>query len=378
VSTAVPSGAATLAGADSVARAVYKSARAETDAMLEQLSELVDLDSPTYAREHCDRVARVIAAYAEAAGARVELIAGRNGLHVHAQLHGRGQSRVALLCHHDTVFPVDTVAEWGFSRDGDRVHGPGVCDMKGGIVVALQALRALAAWPEAFGVVELVSVPDEEERNGPPETVERLRGFDAALCMECGREDGSVVSERKGGLWTRLVADGRAAHAGTQPDAGRNAVGALAAEVIRIHRMHNARPGLTAQVTRLCGGTAINTVPARAELVVDVRATTEADLARTPAMERTRPVRTLAAAACALGRQVGQEFGEASTGGSSDAAWTAGMGVPTIDGLGPVGGLDHTRWEYAEVASFAPRAGVTAGLIAGIGAGLLDQESSHA
>lgn len=382
-----------MAPALALARAVHARAEQELQMMLADLGTLVDMDSPTYDLERCDAVARHLAGRVEAYGATPELVAGDNGLHMHAQVRGTGRARVALLCHHDTVFPAGTAESWGFNINGNRVTGPGVCDMKGGIVVAMHALRALCARPQMFAVVEMVCVPDEEERDGPPATLSRLHDFDAVLCMECGRQDGSIVSERKGGLWTKITAHGRAAHAGTEPDAGCNAVAALASEVLRIQALHRARPGLTAQVTRFTGGVGINTVPPDAELIVDVRASTEADLAwaseqldkrqlrtpsdridlaRTPAMERTPQVRLMATAAIVLGTAVGHSFGEASTGGTSDAAWTAGHGIPTLDGLGPVGGFDHTREEYAETATFATRCAVSAGLVAAINDGLLD------
>lgn len=379
--------------AATLARAVLDEARADADAMLERLAELVDMESPSYAIAECDRVAERIAFEAAAGGAHVELVPGTNGLHVHARLTGGGRARVVLLCHHDTVFPLGTTATWSFSRDDARVYGPGVCDMKGGIVVALRALAALSTRPDAYGTVEFVCVPDEEVRDGPLETIDRLSGVDAVLCLECGREDGSIVSERKGGVWAQLVAHGRAAHAGTEPDAGRNAAAAIAAEAIRLQALHHALPGLTAQVTRLSAGTSINTVPDYGELVVDVRAASTADLtwasaqleplafdgvriertdiARTPAMERTPAVRRLASAACHLGEVIGDPFGEASTGGTSDAAYAAALGIPTIDGLGPIGGLDHTRDEYAEIGSFASRTAVIAGLVRAVEDGLL-------
>lgn len=377
-----------------LARAVFDEARADTDGMLEHLAALVAMESPSFAIAECDRLAGRIAEDATACGATAELVPGPNGLHMHAQLRGSGRTRTAILCHHDTVFPVGTTASWSFARAATRVTGPGVCDMKGGIVVALRVLQALRSRPDAYSVVEFVSVPDEEVRDGAPDTFDRLRGFDAALCMECGREDGSIVSERKGGVWTQIVAHGRAAHAGTEPDAGRNAAAAIAAEAVRLQALHRARPGLSAQVTRLSGGTNINTVPDEAELVMDVRAATAADLewasghldpapfdgvtmerrdlARTPAMERTAAVRRLASAARSYGDALGEPFGEATTGGTSDAAYTAGLGIPTIDGLGPIGGLDHTRDEYADIASFASRCAVTAGLICAVEDGLLD------
>ena len=386
-----------LAAAIAVARAVQGDVDRRLPEMLEDLSLLVGMESPTFDIAHCDRVATWLRERVTREGVRTELVPGANGLYLHAQIGGSGRARVALLCHHDTVFPLGTTQRWSFLRDGDRVRGPGVCDMKGGIVVAMYSMFALRSHPRVFATLELISAPDEEERDGPPDTLARVKEFDAVLCMECGREDGSIVSERKGGLWTKLTSVGRAAHAGTEPDAGVNAVAALAPEVMRIQALHHARPGMTAQVTRFNGGVGINTVPAQAELVADIRAVSEADLewasrqldprpgeyriartdlARTPAMERTPRVRAMASAARRIGSSLGHSFGEASTGGTSDAAWAAALGVPTIDGLGPVGGLDHTPDEYAELATFSPRCAVSAGLVAAINDGLLDARTA--
>src|SRR5262249_40475074 len=151
-----------------------------------------------------------------------------------AGLRGPGRARVALLCHHDTVYPLGTAASRPFRRDGERCYGPGVADMKGGIAVALHAARALASGPRPFAVVEVVTGPDEESRPGPPTTIDRLASFDAVLCLECGRPGGEVVSARKGAVWLRLHAEGLAAHAGEAPRAGRNVALALAREALRL------------------------------------------------------------------------------------------------------------------------------------------------
>ena len=191
--------------------------------------------------------------------------------------------------------------------------------MKGGLVVGAHAMRLLAEGPRPFGRVELVSVPDEEPRTAPFGTLARVGGFDAALCLECGRPGGAIVTARKGAVWAELRAHGRAAHAGVAPDDGRNAVVALAREALRIAGLHRSRPGLTVQVTRLVGGDVKNSVPAYAELGIDLRAATEADLdwavrelqataaadgirfeaevAGTPPLERTDAVVALAALA---------------------------------------------------------------------------------
>jgi glutamate carboxypeptidase len=384
-------------GALEEARRVAAIVEDDLDLLLGDLEAWVNVDTPATAIEELDQLVAVMANTAESYGLHPQLVPVRGqGLYLHATLEGNGEARVALLCHHDTVFPRGTVAERPFSRDTNRVYGPGVADMKGGVAVALHAARALATGPRPFGRVELVSASDEETRPAAPHTIERLAGFDAVLCMECGRVDGSIVSARKGGRWFRIHATGRPAHAGVEPDQGRNAVLALCREAIRLSELHHARDGLTFQVTELYGGDGVNTVPGSGYLTGDMRGGTaadldwamatmlrfgsydgielrEEDLGGPPPMERTPAIAALAGTAIALGAELGHEFGEAGTGGVSDGSWTAWSGTPTLDGLGPVGGEDHTPFEYAELDTFVPRAAILAGLVAAIDGGLLDR-----
>ena len=373
--------------------------RAEVDAgldlLLSDLAAWVDVDTPGGDVEALDGVARLLAGVCERYGLDPELVASPAGLYVHAGLSGPGRARVALLCHHDTVFPLGTAAARPFRRDDERCYGPGVADMKGGIAVAVHAARALATGPRPFALVEVVSVPDEESRPSPPATLDRLASFDAVLCLECGRPGGEVVSARKGAAWLRVHAEGRAAHAGEAPQAGRNVAVALAREALRLTDLDASADGLTVQITELEAGEGLNTVPSRGFLSADVRAATQADLDEVtarirdfaphdgialryedlggpPPLERTPPVALLAESAVALGAALGHDFGEAVAGGVSDGSWTASHGIPTLDGLGPVGGDDHSPDEYVETASFATRCGVVAGLVAAIDAGLLD------
>lgn len=379
------------------ARRVAAGVDAELGLLLADLEAWVNVDTPSGAVEALDRLAATIAHTLEGYGLHAELVpVPDRALYLHASLEGAGTARVALLCHHDTVFPAGTAATWPFSRSDDRCHGPGVADMKGGIAVAAHAARLLAAGSRPFGRLELVSASDEETRPAAPLTLDRLADYDAVLCMECGRVDGSIVSARKGGRWFRLHARGRPAHAGVDPDAGRNAVIPLCHEAIRLNELHHARDGLTFVVTELITPEGVNTVPSRAFLTGDLRGPTAddldwaveqvraygshpgieltwEDLGGPPPLERTSAVATLAGAAIELGRSLRHTFGETGTGGVSDGSWTAWSGIPTLDGLGPVGGHDHTPEEYVETASFATRAGVVAGLVAAVDAGLLDE-----
>ena len=150
--------------------------------------------------------------------------------------------------------------------------------MKGGLAVAAHTARALAGGERPFARLELVSVPDEEIRSEPIATQARLAGFDAVLCMECGRPGGAVVAARKGGRWLDVVTRGRSAHAGSEPEHGRNAVLALARELPRIAALDGAREGLTLHVTRMQGGDVLNSIPGEARATIDMRGWHEADL----------------------------------------------------------------------------------------------------
>jgi glutamate carboxypeptidase len=381
--------------AGATALQVAEDARRELELIVSDLATWVDTDSPGGDVSAVDRMAAIIALRLEEFGLHPELVpAGDAGLYVHATLEGSGTARVALIGHHDTVFPAGTAAARPFSRDASRCYGPGVADMKGGLVVAAHAARLLALGDRPFAHLEVVSCPDEESRPAAPATLDRLLDFDAVLCLECGRPDGEVVSARKGAWWTRVRAVGHPAHAGVEPDTGRNAVHTIATEAARILQLHHSRPGLTVQVTGLEGGEGLNTVPSSAALTVDMRAISLADLAwgreqltafgehagitvsledlgGPPPLERTPHVAALAATSIELGALLGHTFGEALTGGVSDGSWTANAGIPTLDGLGPVGGLDHGPDEYIETSTLGTRCGIVAGLVAAIDAGLL-------
>ena len=150
--------------------------------------------------------------------------------------------------------------------------------MKGGLAVAAHAARLLATGERPFARLELVCVPDEEVRSDPIATQARLAGFDAVLCMECGRPGGAVVAARKGGRWLDVVAHGRSAHAVSEPEHGRNAVLALARELPRIAALDRAREGLTLHVARMHRGEVLNSIPGEARATIDMRAWRDADL----------------------------------------------------------------------------------------------------
>ncbi len=356
---------------------------------VERLSEFCGMDTFTGDVPALDRCAAVLAGWAESAGLSVELVPSPDGQHLIASTAGAGTGRVLLIGHHDTVFVPGTAAARPVRVEGTRALGPGVADMKGGVLVALDAMARLARDPAGpHGRVELHCVPDEEGRNIEPHTLDRMRGATASLCFECGRASGAIVTRRKAGTWLTLLASGRAAHAGTEPHEGRSALMALVHEAIRIKReVDGARPGMTANITYFRSGDVKNTIPDWAESAVDVRAQTAADLdwafeavgafdaydgvtvTRSddrgfPALERAD---WLADRTLEILASVGATALEETAGGVSDGSWTSRIGVPTVDGLGPVGALDHTEDEYIELASVEGRIATTVRLCQEIG-----------
>jgi glutamate carboxypeptidase len=369
-------------------------ARAHMSAYERRLRALVEIDTGVDCPQGRDEVGALLCEWAEAAGCTAELVPLEAGGHVVASLPGDGEGRVVLLGHHDTVYPVGTAAERPLTVSDGRVLGPGVADMKGGLLVGLLAMEALAAGPRSFGSVELHSVPDEEVRTSAFGTLDRVLGADAVLVLECGRENGDLVTGRKMGAWLRLVVEGASAHAGTEPGRGSSAVLGLCREILRCSALNEARPGLTVIAGTVRGGTIANVVPAEAEAVLDVRSPHRADFEWAvrelerfdvhdglrvrledagvwPGIEPGAAGRRLFEEATAIAASLGETLGGQTSGGMSDGCWTAAVGIPTLDGFGPVGGHDHSPEEYALLDSVPLRCGLLAGLCDAIGSGLI-------
>jgi glutamate carboxypeptidase len=291
---------------------------------------------------------------------------------------------VALVGHLDTVFPPGTFE--GFRRDGTVLRGPGVLDMKGGLVVVLEALRALSHVGVLSRVpVRLIIVSDEEV--GSPEgrfVIEReASGARAALVFEAGRAKDAVITSRRGTGSVQVLATGKAAHAGNAHAEGANAIRALCRFVEEAEKLTDYARGVTVNVGIIRGGTSKNTVPDQAEALMDLRYERRVDgealIARLedaarraaipgttltlakqsarPPLERTDANVALYQAYAACARDAGLGDGEAPlVGGGSDAATTAALGIASIDGLGPRGAGFHTQDERVEVATLVPKA----------------------
>lgn len=372
------------------------------------LERLCNIDCGSYSPAGVNEVATWVAGALDALGARVERRPDPNGrfgdtvIGTFEGAPGAGP-RLLLIGHMDTVFSDGTVAKRPFKVENGIAMGAGVSDMKAGLLAGLHALAALVALAEEVGMergwpferIAFVANPDEEigSQSSTPHIVELARSTDAAFILECARASGDFVSSRKGMADLRLTINGRAAHAGVEPEKGRSAILAGASIVQGIHDLNGRWPSVTANVGVFKAGTRPNIVCDQAELQVDIRAISPGplaaaldavrDMAANPSvpdvaidvevmhgwapMEKLERSGRLADHVIALASRLGFETKDVATGGASDANTTSGMGVPSIDGLGPIGGMDHSPEEYLEIDSIVPRTALLAALLLEVG-----------
>ncbi len=368
---------------------------ADLPVFLADLATLVDIDCGSYTKAGVDEVGRWVAAFMERLGASVTRHADATlGDTIVGEFRGQpGGRRALLIGHMDTVFDAGTAAARPFRIADGQAFGPGVTDMKGGLLTGLHALRALirATGELPFERLWFVANPDEEI--GSPTSTPIIRelagGVDAAFVFECARANGDIVSSRKGIVDARITIHGRAAHAGVEPEKGRSAILAAAHLVPALHSLTGRWVGVTCNVGVIHAGTRPNVVAEEARLEVDLRAirgedldaavAAVRDLMASPAvpdvtmdmetmaswrpMEKLERSGRLVDTAVALAGRLGFPLRDAGTGGASDANTTSGMGIPSLDGLGPIGGNDHAPAEYLEVDSIVPRTTLAAALL---------------
>lgn len=365
---------------------------------LKELSDLCAIDSGTYDKAGVDMVALSLQERFRGLGMEVSLYEQEKwGNDLYGILRGNGQGKVTVLGHIDTVYPVGTAAARPVQVQGNKVLGPGVYDMKGCILSAVYAIEALLAQDyRDFGEIHFLCVTDEEisVRHSKGLIWQACQDSQGVLVLEGARENGDLVSARKGGSWYKLSAHGHCAHAGVEPEKGRNAIVEIAHQIMQFQSLNGWREGVTINVGRISGGTTPNVVPDYAEVSLDLRFLRNVDrydterrwhgmmqnqcvpgvelkLACDPGskdpMECTPQSLRLVHTAQRIAQQLGFEVNHAATGGISDANYASGFGLPTLDGLGPIGDLDHSPDEYIELDSIAPRAALVAGLIAAVG-----------
>jgi len=364
----------------------------QQDAMLAELKEMVNTDGGSYDKAGVDRTGQQVKRFLEGHGIAVEVVPREKhgdclrgivpGAHEIAS--GNQQKNIVLMGHRDTVFPKGEPERRPFTIQGNIAYGPGVADMKAGIVMNMFVLAAFHKFGGAPGPLVGLFTGDEEigSPEGRPVIENEARSARVVFNSEPGRPSGNVVTGRKGGVFSVVDIEGKAAHSGGNFEAGISAIGEAAQKIVAIHALTDLKRGITLNVGLIQGGQSVNTTAPNCQFQIDLRYVepdqrdeimgkihdivarayvpgTKARLAvkgeflplnPTPASERVFSV--YQAAAAESGLKVDAEF----TGGCADSGFTAALGAPTLCGVGPVGGKAHSPEEYLEVDSFVPRA----------------------
>jgi glutamate carboxypeptidase len=370
-------------------------------AMLALLKRFVRCESPSDCKRAVDDLGRIVAAEWRRRGAKVEYLRAKHqGDHLRvtwpAKSSGASQMRgrsgpILVLGHLDTVYELGTIGRMPFRVSRGRAFGPGIFDMKGGLVIALFAADALAdgGWMPRRRIVFLWTSDEETGSKSSRAAIEReARRSEAVLVLEpANGRDGRLKTRRKATGTAEIIITGRGAHAGLDPGGGVNAVHELALQAARLMRLNNPRRGITVNSTIAQGGTRSNVIPASARLTIDVRAETLADMRRIdrklkglrpilpgarvtveggfsrPPLER-RASAALFSRAQELARDLGFAVRESLAGGGSDGNFTAALGVPTLDGLGAIGTGAHSPDEQVIISALPERAALLAALLA--------------
>ena len=376
-----------MSGLEAIARWLAE----HRDDMVAELEELVTFESPSTEKDHVDALIALLANRTRALSANVvRAVPGEaNNDALLATWEGGGGQPVLLLCHCDTVFPLGTVGGRPFAVHDGHATGPGVFDMKAGIVIGLWAMRALTALrvPLPHSIRLLVNGDEEIGSEGSKELIRaQAREAKYALVLEPAK-DGMVKTARKGWARYTLAVEGRAAHAGADPELGVSAVHEIARQIVDIAALANTTAGTTLNVGVVRGGTGGNIVAAEARAEIDCRFATvdearriaraienarphdpaarvraEGGINRLP-LERTAEGVLLYERARGVAASLGFALGETSTGGVSDGNLAAEVGCAVLDGLGAVGAGAHGLDEWVDVASLPERAALLAGLL---------------
>ncbi|MFF7382455.1 M20 family metallopeptidase [Streptomyces griseoluteus] len=360
----------------------HNNADVSVDAMLEDLRKLVEVESPSRDLDALRASARTVAAVVESRlGGEAVLVESEAGPHV--RWTGGGVPRVLILGHHDTVFPLGTLERRPFRVEDGRATGPGVFDMLGGLV---QAVHGLAALDDLSGV-EILVTADEEVGSGSSRALieERALACGAVLVLEGAAEGGHLKTGRKGCGTFEVRVKGRASHAGLEPEAGVNALVEAAHQVLDIAALGRPEIGTTVTPTVASAGAADNVVPADATVWVDVRVETlqekeriesafaalaphldEADIVVRGEVGRPPMPESASSHLVEMAQTLMPGIKGVAVGGGSDGNFTAALGVPTLDGLGAVGGGAHADHEYLVIGMMAERAQLITGLVKAI------------
>ncbi|MEZ5849930.1 MAG: M20 family metallopeptidase [Hyphomicrobiaceae bacterium] len=355
--------------------------------MIDLLEEVVNIDSGSYDKAGVDRVGDRFVRHCAERGLLTQVEPHEtygNAIHIRLDDTPTNEKPILLMGHRDTVFPKGEAGRRAFKIENGRAYGPGVADMKAGLVMNLFVLEAFKRFGGAPAPLAGLITSDEEIASPSSRPViERVaRQSRCVFNSEPGRPTGNVVTGRKGGVFMRLDITGKAAHSGGNFEKGISAIGELAHKIVALHALTDLARGLTVNVGLVTGGQSVNTTAPHAEGRIDLRYVKPAD--RTYALDAIQKIVDTATvpgttatfeilgeflpltqsagseeifaaytgASADLGLTVKGEF----TGGCADSGYTAGVGCPTICAVGPVGGNAHTAEEYLEVDSIVPRA----------------------
>jgi glutamate carboxypeptidase len=381
----------TNASAEARRRLAYFEER--RDQIVSTIRELVEIESPSDNKAAVDRLAETVGQKFAALGGQVRLHRATDfGDHLQVDFAGKSYGKpVLLLGHYDTVYPLGTLASMPCRVVDGQLTGPGVLDMKSGIALMLHALAALREWGgDLPRPITVLLVSDEEVGSDSSHAITESLAKKAAAVLVFEPSygfEGALKTARKGVGEYMVKVTGKASHAGLDFQKGVNAILELARQIEKVSSFTDLKKGLTVNVGIVSGGSRTNVVPAEAAAQVDVRIARLKDATgidkkmrglrafnrkcklkvtggiNRPPMERTAGVAALYAKAVAIAGELGWKLGEAAVGGGSDGNFTAGLGIPTLDGLGGVGDGAHASHEHILISELPRRAALVAGLI---------------
>ena len=363
---------------------------ASHDWLLEFIEAVVAIESPSDDPAAVNRCGAELASRYEALGGKITRVESSTaGAHLRVAFGG-GSRQILLLGHFDTVWPVGQLDAMPLKREGGKLYGPGVFDMKAGIGLATLATRALLERDDLTDCqIVMLWTTDEEVGSTTSRGLIEFEAAksDAVLVFEPSLPGGALKTSRKGVGQFEMITRGVSAHAGLDPGKGISAIRELARQIVAIDDLQDPVNGVTLTVGVVSGGTRANVVPAEARATIDARAVSRADADRVqrimhalaphiagahvevsggfdrPPLERTAAVVKLFEQAQAVAAEIGVAVAEGSAGGGSDGNFTAALGIPTLDGVGAIGDGAHALHEHVDIDALIPRAAIISGLL---------------
>lgn len=371
-------------------RDILDYARRQTPEMIRMLRQMVEMESPSNEPDALNRLAGFLADQFAPVSREVERIPVSGAGDLVRACTGGGDGALLVLGHMDTVWPLGTLRDRPVRIEGERLYGPGAFDMKGGLTVALFALRTLRALdlrPKRSATFLFTSMEEVGGRAYRHILEREARRCQSVLVLEPPLPGGAVKTARKGTARLILRVRGRSAHAGLAPEQGVNAIIELAHQLVRLSALNEWGQGLSVNVGVIRGGRRANVVPDRAEAEIDIRFPTLEQGRRVietirqsqpildgaeievlgdlsvPPMERTEAIVSLYQRARTIAARLGFDLLEGAAGGASEGSYTAAWGIPTLDGLGPDGDGAHAAHEHVLIPSLAERTALLAALL---------------